>query len=103
MDYATELALPHAPDETLPEAEILALLTTHVRRLLATERDWLLSKLYRLDVRERDINAVLASRQDAAEGLAALILARHHERAAARAKYRPVVEPWDEELGDMSW
>ena len=100
-DYAGALALPFT--EGWSERELLALLTTHVRRLLRDERDWLLSKLYRLDVRERDIQAVLAGGGDAAEGLAGLILARHHERAATREKYRLVEEPWDEELGDMSW
>ena len=99
--YATELALPDA--DALSEPELLALLTAHVRRLLRDERDWLLSKLYRLDVRERDIGAVLAAGGDAAEGLAGLILARHRERAASRERYRPVAEPWDEELGDMSF
>lgn len=101
MDFATELTLP--PVDGLTEAELLALLTSHVRRLLDTERDWLLSKLYRLDVGERDIKAALAREADAAAALAHLILTRHRERMAARASHQPLPEPYNPELGDMSW
>ena len=99
---AAGLNLAALPDH-LSAAEVLALLEPQIRRHLRERRDWLLSKLYRLDVRERDIKAALASDTDAATALASLILARHHERMATRALHRPLDEPWDAELGDMSW
>ena len=102
MAYPTELRLP-TPPEGLSEGELLALLATHVGRLLATERDWLLSKLYRLDVREADIKAALAGGGDVGGALARLILDRHRERMRARARHSPLAEPFDPELGDMSW
>ena len=70
---------------------------------IGERRDWLLSKLYRLDVREVDIKDVLAAADDPAAGLARLVLDRHYERRAARAKHTPMAEAFDAELGDMGW
>ncbi len=102
MDPYAELALA-TPIDGLCDAQIHALLTEHIARLLATKRDWLLSKLYRLDVRERDLRRLLATDADAAGGLARLVLDRHYERARARFNHRPMQEPFDPELGDISW
>ncbi len=102
MDPYAELAFP-PPAEGLCDAQVHALLSEHIARLLATKRDWLLSKLYRLDVRERDLRRLLATEADAAAGLARLVLDRHYERAQARRDHSPMQEPYDPELGDMSW
>lgn len=68
------------------EAEVLELLRGRIAALLDTERAWLLGKLYRLDVRERDIK--LALRQaEVAGALAGLVMARQRERVAARARW----------------
>ena len=101
-DLGLGLALPPEAHRLSPE-ETAAVLAPQIGRLLGERRDWLLSRLYRLDVRERDIKAALATDADAALGLARLIVARHHERRRTRARYRPLPEPYDEELGDMSW
>ena len=88
----------------LPDAEVIALLRVEVARHLVERRDWLLSKLYRLDIREADIQQVLAQADlDPAEGLAGLILARHREREAARATHIPLPEDPNEDYGDLSW
>ncbi len=102
MDPYTELALP-TPVDGLTDGEVHTLLTEHIARLLVTKRDWLLSKLYRLDVRERDLRRLLVSDADAAKGLARLVLDRHYERAQTRRNIEPLVEPDDPELGDISW
>lgn len=79
--------LPPA-DHTYAEAEVLTLLRDRVAALLASDRDWLLGKLYRLDVRERDIEAALARPSvDVPSALAELIVARQRERTAARARH----------------
>ena len=87
------------------ESELLALLAREVAYLLGTRRDWLLGKLYRLDVRERDIKAALAVPQaDVPTALATLIVARQRERAAVKAQVCST--PFDArntEAGDLSW
>ena len=92
MDPYTELALP-TPVDGLCDAQVHQLLSEHIARLLVSKRDWLLSKLYRLDVRERDLRRLLASDADAAAGLARLVLDRHYERARTRGEHQPMQEP----------
>lgn len=72
------------------ESELLEWLAQRVAYLLEERRDWMLSKLYRLDVREKDIKAVLdEDREDTALALAALILERQKQKAASRKAYGP--------------
>ena len=81
--------LPLPPDHAYTEAEVVALLRERIADLLASDRDWLLGKMYRLDVRERDLLAALAAPAvDVPGALAALVVARQRERAAARERYR---------------
>ncbi len=101
---ANEAALCQVPDErSFSESEILELLTQQVAYLLDKRRDWLLGKLYRLDVREEDIQVVLHSPQaDIARGLAQLIMQRQAERQQARERYAsPPIE--DNDLEGMQW
>ena len=78
------------------------------------QREWLFGKLYRLDVREVDIQRVLAEASseqnkvqaqtiEPALGLARLIYERHRERMATRNSTQPYPEDQDPELGDLSW
>lgn len=86
-------------DHGYTEAEVLALLRERVASLLESDRDWLLGKLYRLDVRERDLQRALARPSvDVAAALAELILARQRERLAARRRYPPRRADVDPEL-----
>ncbi len=90
--------------EHLPDSEIVELLRVEIARHLKDRRDWILSKLYRLDIRESDIKQVLARADlDPATGLARLVLERHRERQASRASNEPLPEPEDPEFGDLAW
>ena len=81
----------------ISEAELLDILTSQVAFLMDRKLDYLLSLLYRLDVLEPKIKAVLYNQEiiEPARGLAKLILERQKERVATRSKYS------DE--GDGSW
>ncbi len=85
----------------LPEAEVLRLLAAQIQHLLLTQRDWLLGKLYRLDVREADIRAALRNPvpELPARALARLVLARHRERVRTKARFSS--PPLDDE--DLRW
>ena len=86
-------------DHGYTEAEVLALLRERVAALLQSDRDWLLGKLYRLDVRERDIQGALAQPSvDVPAALAELILARQRERLAARRRHPPRRDDVDPDL-----
>ena len=101
-------ANPGASDEALfvppgdrhysPE-EVHALLTARITHLLEERRAWLLGKLYRLDVRERDLKAALASASEVPAALATLVMERQVERAEVKTRVR--VEPIDD--GDLRW
>ena len=100
------LELPQ--DRAYSDAELEELLSVKVTELLETQRDWLLGKLYRLDVREGDIKAVLAGDSaDIPKGLARLIVARHRQRIEARRRHADSAEAThlkqDTEYGDLSW
>ena len=86
-------------DRHYTEAEVRELLRARIASLLTTDRDWLLGKLYRLDVRERDIQAALASPGvDVPAALAELVVARQRERAATRRRYPASGEDIEEGL-----
>lgn len=87
-------------DKTYSEAEIFHLLKHQVSFLLDNRRDWLLGKLYRLDVRERDILAALeVPGSDPASELTRLIIERQQERAEAKRKFKsPPLSPEEEDL-----
>jgi len=84
-------------DAAVSEEELLDILTSQVEYLLDRRLDFLLSLLYRLDILEPKIKAVLYNQEiiAPARGLAILILDRQKERVATRSKYK--VD------GDGSW
>ena len=91
-------------DTEYSEQEVLELLRKQLAFLLENRRDWLLGKLYRLDVRERDIKAALAApNTDVATELARLIVARQAERAAARRKFAEEGDKGTEIPKDLAW
>ena len=94
----------HEQERTYSDDEIRQLLTKQIAHLLEHKRDWLMGKLYRLDVREPDIKRVLANPDaSVAEGLAALVLSRQYERQASKINVE--VKPLDPsgEFGDLVW
>ena len=84
-------------DPGISEGELLDILTSQVEYLMDRRLDYLLSLLYRLDILEPKIKAVLYNQEiiAPARGLAQLILERQKERVATREKYKTG--------GDGSW
>ena len=84
-------------EATVSEDELLDILTSQVEYLMDRRLDFLLSLLYRLDILEPKIKAVLYNQEiiEPARGLAKLILDRQKERIATRSKYKV--------KGDGSW
>lgn len=85
--------------ETLSESDLYRAIKDRVAYLLDTNPELLMSSLYRLDVLEVKINAVLAPNSPVApvEGLARLILERQKERIASKKKYKsdPPIPGWE--------
>ena len=84
-------------DSNISEDELLNILTSQIEYLMDRRLDYLLSLLYRLDILEPKIKAVLYNQEiiAPARGLAQLIIDRQIERVATRAKYK--------NSGDGSW
>ncbi len=82
---AAALALGIVSPDALPtdEAALRAWLTERVAYLLETRPALLLSHLYRVDVRERDVRAALAAPDPTAAVVQALL-----DREAEKARYR---------------
>lgn len=98
-----EIQIPPT-ERTFSEEEIVNILRQQVAYLLDNKRDWLLGKLYRLDIREHDIKVALNSPHEApSTALAKLILTRQQERASVKetVKFKPL-DP-DGEFGDLIW
>ena len=99
-----ELEFIDLGDRSFDDAEVEAIVSHQVAHLLATRRDWLLGKLYRLDVRETDIKAALAQAEaDVPTALARLIVERQRERANVKASFKVAPFPSSDEDGDLSW
>ena len=96
-DHSNELL----PDnlETLSESDLYHAIKERVTFLLESNPELLMSYLYRLDVLEVKINAVLAPDSPVApiEGLSQLILERQKERIATKKKYKsdPPIPGWE--------
>ena len=82
----------------LTEQDFLFALARRISEMLDSETELLFSTLYRLDIFESKINAVLNSEEDTALGLARLVVERQKEKLATRKAYR--VDPSDP-LEDM--
>ncbi len=77
----------------LTEQEFLFALARRISEMLDSEAELLFSTLYRLDIFESKINAVLNSNDDTALGLAQLVVDRQKEKIATRKQYK--VDPAD--------
>mgnify|MGYP000247221062 CR=1 FL=1 len=83
----------------LSEEDLYSAIKDRVTHYLERSPDLLMSYLYRLDVLETKINAVLSPRSPVPpiEGLSRLILERQKERIAAKKKYKsdPPIPGWE--------
>jgi hypothetical protein len=89
---------------TFSEEEIIDILRQQIAYLLDHKRDWLLGKLYRLDIREQDIKIALnLPNEPPSQALARLVVARQQERSSTKRSVD--VEPLDPdgEFGDLIW
>lgn len=92
-------------DRSFTEEEVLNILSQQVDYLLKHHRDWILGKLYRLDVREIDLQRVLNQKitEPAPIAIARLIILRQHERTLTKQIYKSKpLEPSDENY-DLKW
>jgi len=94
----TNVLFPDNP-ESLSESDLFHAIRDRVTYLLETSPDLLMSYLYRLDVLEVKINAILSPDSPVApiEGLSRLILERQKERIATKKKYKsdPPIPGWE--------
>ena len=83
----------------LSESDLYKAIRERVEYLLENNSELLMSYLYRLDVLEVKINAVLSPNAVVApiDGLARLILERQKERIATKQKYKsdPPIPGWE--------
>ena len=94
--------LDTAKIEDSPENEAFDFLANHIEHLMQSNKDFLLSLMYRLDISESKINAVLhpLAPLPPHEGIAHLIINRQKERILTKKKYKraqnldPDVEVW---------
>jgi hypothetical protein len=70
------------------ESEMILVLSKRISEMLDSETDLLFSTLYRLDIYESKINAVLFSSEDTANGLARLVVERQKEKLKSRAEHK---------------
>ncbi len=84
--------------EAMSEEEFTKHLANRIAYMLDHETDMVFSLLYRLDIYEEKINAVLANRKIVSPdvGLAKLIIERQKERLATKKKFKKEGESnWD--------
>ena len=92
-----ELALPYGDNPS--EDELIFMICTRVKQLLAEDRDLLLSYLYRLDIPESRINAAMRITHQVPldQSLGLLIYYRQLERIRTKRKYKsgPPIKGWE--------
>lgn len=96
-----DFSLGEADDERLTEDQIIQLLADEIDHLMQYRMEWLLSKLYVMDVGEADVGAALhpANPVPANLALAKLVYERQRRRAHTKAMYKP--QPLEDE--DLAW
>ena len=95
-DIVEELSL--LGNENISEQELLEAIKGRVAQMLETEPELLMSYLYRLDILEVNIKAVLSKNSmiSPVDGLSQLILERQKERQATKLKYKQEpIEGWE--------
>jgi hypothetical protein len=70
------------------EGEMIGLLSKRISEMLDSETDLLFSTLYRLDIYESKINAILNSPEDTATGLARLVIDRQKQKVKSRTEHK---------------
>lgn len=83
---------------SISDEEMIKILTEKVTKMLDTDTELLMSYLYRLDIEEHKINAVLNQPKSMpiAQGLASLIWKRQKQRIASKKKYKQdPIEGWE--------
>ncbi len=70
------------------EDDMIRLLSKRISEMLDNETDLLFSTLYRLDIYESKINAILNSGGDTASGLARLVIDRQKQKIKSRADHK---------------
>jgi hypothetical protein len=84
-------------ESLITERELIEALTERVEWMLDNQLDLLLSLLYRLDVLEVDIQAVLSKKDvSPAKDLAMLIIERQKKKLETREKYRTKGFNWED-------
>jgi hypothetical protein len=93
--------------ELLPKAlyanfeDLRHALVTYVNQLINTDFHQLVQLLYRLDIPEKKLRALLATPgQNAGELIADLIIQRQLEKIETRKKFTP---PFDDNSGEEQW
>jgi len=89
--------IKNIPDD-LSERDFLMIIKTRVSNMLEKEPELLMSYLYRLDIIEEKIKAVLSKDSiiSPVDGLSQLILERQKERVATKKKYKQSpIEGWE--------
>lgn len=81
------------------DEEILLWLSKYIDQLISSDFDALLLLLYRIDVSEERVKAMLAETkgQDSARTIAALIIERQHQKLYWRNKFKNVPVQLDDE------
>lgn len=83
----------------ITEDELIVMISDRVKEMLETEKELLLSYLYRLDISNAKVNSVLRVSHiiPAHESLAVLIYQRQVERVRSKKKYKQKpIEGWDD-------
>ncbi len=77
--------------QSFSDEELFNILADHVAYLIEYKLDFLLSLMYRLDIAEQKVNAVLspAHHESANVALARLIIERQKQRIHTKATYKP--------------
>ncbi len=80
---------------------VIELLAQLIEQALITKPEWLMSKLYTMDVAEEAVREALQSEQGVAPplALARLVYERQRQRAYTKATFKP--KPLDDE--DLAW
>lgn len=89
-----DLELP----ETVEREKILEALSMRIAEMLAGAPDQLFSRLYRLDIAEKDLKRVLKERLRADRAIAELVYNRQLEKMQSRQRFKA-----DRPEDDLSW
>ena len=90
-----------APEDGMTEEELLQVLSNRVAYLIESNMEFLLSLMYRMDIRESLVQKALSpvAPEPPNVGVAKLILARQRQRITTKVEYKqPKIEDLEEGL-----